>query len=215
MDKIKPDRDQLIIGIPSKGRIKEFVIKFLDAKGYHLPHNLGRRLDTCFVGKENHRVIHFHAKDIPLFVQNELIDIGFTGLDLIYEARAKVRPIVNVSHNTVKLVVAVPEHSPYTHPSHLINRYLATPYPNIAKEYFEKLKIPITINPIQGGSEIMPYLGATDAILDVVETGQTLKEHHLRVIEDNVFESRTVCIVKKPEYSINHALLYEFLRSIY
>lgn len=215
MDKIKRHQHQLVIGIPSKGRIKEIVLDFLATKGYRVPENLGRRLDSHFIEMEDHRLVFFHAKDIPIFVQNELIDIGFTGLDLIYEAKAKVRPVIKVSKEPVRLMVAVPSHSSYIHPSHLINRNIATPYPNIAREYFEKLKVPVCINPIQGASEIMPYLGTTDAILDVVETGNSLRDNDLRVIDNNVYESMTVCIVKRPEFSSNHQLIHQFLRKLY
>src|SRR5687767_5809401 len=97
MDKIKRNHDRIIVGIPSKGRIKEIVINFLNSKGYRVPDNLGRRLDGNFIEMDNHKIVLFHAKDIPIFVQNEMIDVGFTGLDLIYEMKARVRPVIKLS----------------------------------------------------------------------------------------------------------------------
>lgn len=215
MDKIKRDKDSIVIGIPSKGRVKEHCLAFLKSKNYTVPEQLGRQLHTHLTDKPNHRVVFFHARDIPLFIQNELIDIGFTGLDLIYEVKAKVRPVVRLSCSKVKLAIAVRNESPYSHPFHLMNRTIATPFPNIAQEYFSNLKIPIRIHPVQGASEVMPYLGPTEAIMDVVETCSTIRDNDLRVIDHNVFDSELVCIVKRPEFSKNYQLIHQFLRSIY
>jgi ATP phosphoribosyltransferase len=215
MDKITKQKDSIIIGIASKGRIKEHTLGFLKSKNYHIPEQLGRQLHSHFRDLPKHKVVFFHARDIPRFIENDFIDIGFTGLDLIYEVKAKVRPVVRLACSKVKMVIAVRKESTYNHPFHLMHRTISTPFPNIAQEYFSNLKIPIQIHSVQGASEIMPYLGPTEAIMDVVETCNTINDNGLRVIEHTVYESELVCIVKRPEVSKNHEMIHDFLRSIY
>lgn len=216
MEFITKKADQLVIAVPSKGRIQKHIAAFLESKGLPVEfEGLGRKLQTHIKGHDNYKVVLMHPKDVPLFIEKEVVDVGFTGYDLLHETGAKIRPLLKLGVGKVKMSISVPATSNYTHPFHLMKKKVGTPFPNLARAYFEKLKIPVTVVPIQGASEGMPFLGIIDAILDVVETGVTGKENHLRVIDDEIFDSECICAVKQPEFNVNYRLINEFLRRIY
>ena len=208
-------KGQIIIGVPSKGRLKEHVTNFLNEKGYKLPDDLGRVLQTILNDDEQFKVVFAHPKDIPVLVDKGSIDIGFTGLDLIYETRVNVRPLIRLGLGKVKMALAVPVKKDITHPFHLMHKTVGTSFPNITKEYFDSLKVDVNIEPIRGASEGMPYLGVVDAIVDVVETGKSLVANQLEIIDDEIFDSECVLIVSKPEFQMNHELVHNFVRDLY
>lgn len=215
MQELKKNKESLIIGIPSKGRPKDHTLNFLKSKGFSLPTSSDRSLQTHFLNMEEHRVAFFHAKDIPKLVAQNVVDIGFTGLDLLHETEAKVRPVIKLNLGLVKMAIAVREDSTINHPFHLMHKVIATSYPRISGEYFQKLNIPVTIQAISGASEGMPYLPTVDAIVDVVETGASLRANKLQIIADDVFVSEMVCVVNRPEFSVNYQMIHQLLRRLY
>jgi ATP phosphoribosyltransferase len=209
------EKNQIIIGVPSKGRLKKLVHKFLDERGFVIDEDIGRRLQTTMNGDEKYRVVLLHPKDIPVMIEKGKIDVGFTGLDIIYETKTKVRPVIRLDVGKVKVAIAVPKESDVTHPFHLMGKTVGTSFPNIAKEYFDRLKVDVDVQKIQGASEGMPYLGVVDAIVDVVETGGSIKANKLKIIDDEIFDSECVALVGTPEIQENYDFVNKFLRTIY
>jgi ATP phosphoribosyltransferase len=206
---------QMVIAIPNKGRLKEQVLCFLKGIGYPVAAPKGNRLQTFIEGKEQCKVVFMHAKDIAYMLDEGIVDVGITGLDLIAETRVQVRTVAKLGIGKVKMCLLVPEDSKWSHPFHLLNKTIATPFPSLTKSYFDRLKVPANIRPILGASEGFPYLGIADAIVDIVETGSTARDNGLRVLCDDLFDSECVCAVKRPEFQANHILIHEFLRGVY
>jgi ATP phosphoribosyltransferase len=215
MEHLSSQENQLIIGVPSKGRLKTHVIEFLGTCGFTVPEDVGRQLQTVIAEDERFHVVFLHPRDIPLMVEQGRIDVGFTGLDLIQEMKADVRPVVKIGRGMVRMALAAPIDTDVTHPFHLMHKTVGTPFPNMAREYFDRLKIEVDVVHIQGASEGLPYLGVVDAIFDVVETGASLRENHLEIIDDDIYFSECVALVNKPEFQSNWKLINHFLRSIY
>lgn len=211
---LEKDPHSARIAVPSKGRLKKKVLDFLESKGYPVKMNTGKLLQSTIEGKEHLQIIYLHAKDIVNMLEEGFIDIGFTGLDLIAEAKSTLRPVVRIGECKVKLCLLVQESRAYDHPFHLMDKTIATPFPNIAKEYFDRLKIPVNIRTILGASEGIPNLGIAEGIVDVVETGTSAKENGLKIIADDIFHSEGVCAVKNPEFQSNYAIINAFLRDI-
>lgn len=211
----KRTADQVIIALPSKGRLKEHVMSFLDKKGYPVVPPKGRQLQTYLKGRENHKVVFIHPRDIAILLQEGTIDIGFTGLDLVIETGVSIRPVVRLGLGKVKLSILVHKDSPWYHPFHLLDRKIGTPFPSLAQAYFDRLKVRATIRQISGASEGMPYLGVVDAIVDVVESGNSAIENGLKIIADDIFDSECICAVNKPEFQSNFTIINQFLRGIY
>jgi ATP phosphoribosyltransferase len=212
---IKRKKDQIVIAIPSKGRLKEKVLSFLEDKGLIVVPPSGRQLQSILENAPEHLVVFMHPKDIALMIHEGIIDIGFTGLDLIADTNVKIRPVVRLNSAKVKLALLVPEDSLSYHPFHLLHKSIATPFPNLAKAYFQRLKVDVTIRAIQGASEGLPYLGVVDAIIDIVETGASAAQNGLKIIADDIFDSECVAAVNKPELQSNYQLVNTFLRKIY
>lgn len=216
MEFIKKKADQIVVGVPSKGRIQHHVCHFLESKGLNVGfEGLGRKLQTLINEDEKFKVVLMHPKDIPLFLEKDVLDIGFTGLDLLHERQVRIRPLIKLGVGKVKMSLSVPKTSDISHPFHLRHKRVGTSFPNIAHNYFEKLKVPVQIETIQGASEGLPFLGIVDAIMDVVETGMSVKENNLHVIDDEIFDSECICVVNKPEFNVNYRLVNEFLRRVY
>ena len=215
MEKILPCSDKITIAIPSKGRLKEHVLNYLKAKNYSVIPEGPRSLQGIFEGRNNHRIVFMHPRDIATMLEENIVDVGFTGLDLIADTRAKIRPVIRLDKGHVKMAVLVPEYSEMYHPFHLLHKTVATPFPRITKDFFDQLKVEVNVRGIQGASEGMPYLGVVDAIVDVIESGTTAKENNLKVIFDDLFDSECVAAVHKPELRSNFRLVNQFLRDMY
>lgn len=207
--------DSMIVAIPSKGRLKSHVQDFLMHRGFQCVQENERQLQAKLVRPVPCSAVYLHPKDIPVFLEKKFISVGFTGLDILYELQSKMQPVIRLNTAHVKMAILVPEQSTVSHPFHLINRTVASPYQHIARAYFKKMQIPITIHAIQGTSEIIPALGIADAIVDVVETGTSARENGLRIVIDTLFDSECVCVVDHPEWSPHYEKINLFLQAIY
>jgi len=215
MDFIKKTSESVVIGIPSKWRMKDHTYDFLRSKGIDIKETGDRKLQTT-LGDDRFKVCFMHAKDIAIMLENGLIDVWFTGLDIIYETRVKsVRPVIKTGLGKVKLCIAVPNNSSIDHPFKLMDKKIATSFWNITKEYFGSLWVNVDVHNIFWASEWMPYLWLCDAIVDVVETWNSLVANNMQIIRDDLFLSELVVAVNKPELSKNYKVVNEFLRKIY
>lgn len=208
-------KDQIVIGIPSKGRIKELVLAFLQEKGCIVEPPKGRQLQSTLKGDPSCHVVFLHARDVAVMLHEKIIDVGFTGLDLIADTNANVRPVVRLNCGKVKMALMVPSTSPHYHPFHLLHKSVATPYPNLTKAYFERLKVETNVRAIQGASEGIPYLGIVEATVDVIESGASAAENGLKIIVDDIFDSECIAAVNQPELQPNYSLINKFLRKLY
>jgi len=215
MEHIYRQTDQVTIGIPSKGRLKKHVLQYLQDHGMVVQFKTERQLQGQVDGEPNYKIVLAHPKDIPLLLERGVLDVGFTGMDLIHETQASVRPVVKIGKGYVKMSIMVPDTKEYYHPFHLLDKTIGTPFPNITRAYFDRIQVRVDICPIQGASEGMPYLGIVDAIVDVVETGGSAKENGLKIIADDLFESECVVAVKEPELQDNYKQVNAFLRRVY
>jgi ATP phosphoribosyltransferase len=134
------------------------------------------------------------------YVEHGALDAGLTGLDWVLENQSDVASVTSltyskVSRGTVKWVLAVPEDSPFQRPEDLAGKTIATELVEFTKRYFAAKNIPVKVEFSWGATEVKPPLLA-DAIVDVTETGSSLKANRLRVI-DTLMESETQLIANK------------------
>jgi len=183
----------LKIAIPNKGRLMEETIDLLRSIGLRVPHNIDRTL-IANVNGGRYQVLFTRAGDIPEYVEMGAVDVGITGLDLVEEVGEPVQRVLDLDYGRCKLVVAAPEQSRISSVDDLPkNARIATAHPNLARRYFEKRKQKVRIVPISGAAEITPYIGVADAIVDLTQTGATLKQNHLALLEV-AFDSVAVLI---------------------
>jgi len=171
------------LGIPSRGRLFDGSISFFKKMDLNL--NVKSRKLVIDVDRKNIRyhLFFLRPKDIVRLVELKKLDIGIVGLDSVLESNAKVVKLNSLDFGSCTLVVAKPKSTKIKSISQLRNKTIATSYPNLTLKYFKSLNIPIKLITVNGSVEAMPYLGIADAIVDIVETGKTLKENNLTVLK--------------------------------
>lgn len=124
------------------------------------------------------------ASDVPTYVEYGAADIGVVGKDTLLEERRNLYEVLNLGFGICKMAVAGKEESKHKLERNC-NLRVATKYPQIATEYFyHKKKHTVEIIKLNGSVELAPIVGLSDVIVDIVETGSTLKENGLVVLED-------------------------------
>ncbi len=170
------------IAVPSKGRLSQPALRLLEAAGVKPLYSDERAL-MLPTNLEWVTLVRLRAEDIPSVVESCAADLGITGLDLVRETGADVNVLLDLGFGRARLVVAVPENSGYERLEDLPDGVrVATKFVNIARRFFEERGIRARIVRVSGATEVMPLLGAADAILDVTSTGTTLAVHKLRPI---------------------------------
>lgn len=183
----------LRIAVPNKGRLFEETSDLLRAVGVRIPRASDRALAVTADGGK-YRILYARAEDIPGFVEAGAADLGITGLDLVEEAGGRVVRMLDLSFGRCKLVVAAPEGSGISTVEDVPSgARVATAFPNLTRRYFEEKKIRVTLVPVSGATEITPSIGVADLITDLTQTGATLKQNHLTLL-DVILDSWAVLI---------------------
>ena len=168
------------IALP-KGRLGDKVYSLLKQAGYPCPalEDPGRKL--IFENPEA-GVRYFWVKpsDVAIYVERGAADIGIVGKDILLEYRPDVYELLDLGLGKCRMAVAAPKD--FWDPAGMTLR-VATKFPNIASTYYNKKGRDIDIIHLNGSIEIAPILGLSDVIVDIVETGTTLKENDLQVYE--------------------------------
>lgn len=168
----------LNIALP-KGRLGEKVYTMLALAGYECESvlNPGRKL---IFENEKCGVRYFWVKpsDVPIYVERGVADIGIAGKDILLEYEPSVYELLDLKLGKCKMAVAAPVGFCDNGKKTL---RVATKFKNIASSYYSEIGRDIDIIPLHGSIEIAPILGLSDVIVDIVETGKTLKENNLEV----------------------------------
>lgn len=172
--------DMLNIALP-KGRLGEKVYDMFESAGFGCPsiREPGRKL--IFENEET-GVRYFWAKpsDVAIYVERGAADIGVAGKDILLEYSPDVYELLDLNIGKCRMAVAAPAGFRDDRRKTL---KVATKFTNIASNYYNSLGRDIDIVHLNGSIEIAPILGLTDVIVDIVETGATLRENNLEVIE--------------------------------
>lgn len=173
------------VALPNKGALFEPTMDILSACGYKVSKSL-RSLSV--LDSENQVEFYFlRGGDIPLYVANGILDAGITGKDFVAEKGVAPACLLDLNYGASKLCVAVPRESKAQSLADLQGAKIATSFPNIAGRFFTGKD---QLVELEGAVEISIKLGIADAIVDIVETGSTLKAAGLRIIGEPLFVSR-------------------------
>ncbi|MBR4244861.1 MAG: ATP phosphoribosyltransferase [Candidatus Methanomethylophilaceae archaeon] len=202
----------LRLGVPNKGRLNERTIELLVKSGIDLGEDIGRRL-YLKAKNQDIEVIFVRAQDIPVFIAEGAIDMGITGIDETAESGKELEKILDLQFGYCHLAVAVPEASGITEASQIPDgSRIATSFPNLTRQYFEKMGKKVEIITVTGACEIMPYMGVSDFIADLVSTGSTLKTNRLREV-GSIIESQAVVITSKNAMAKNGQAIQDVVDS--
>ena len=120
--------------------------------------------------------------DVAIYVEHGAADVGIVGKDTILEKGGAFYEVLDLGFGRCRFALAVKEGSDFYGTSQ--TRCIASKYPNVARAFFEKKGMDVDIIKIEGSVELAPILGLADAIVDIVETGSTLRENGLEVLEE-------------------------------
>ena len=191
---------KLKLGIP-KGSLQDATIALFERAGWRIFAN-GRSYFPQIDDVEIECML-VRAQEMARYVEHGALDAGLTGNDWVLENQSDVERITSltyskVSRGTVKWVLAVPEDSPYQKPEDLAGKIIATELVEFSKRYFASKNIPVKVEFSWGATEVKPPTLA-DAIVEVTETGSSLRANRLRIIE-TLMESETQLIANREAY---------------
>lgn len=171
----------LNVALP-KGRLAGKVYKMLESIGYECPEILEDSRKLIFENKAA-RVKYFLVKpsDVAIYVEYGAADIGVVGKDVLDEEKYDVYELLDTGFGVCRMAVAAKKNFREDCDRPL---RVATKYPKIAKDYYDSKNREIEIIRLHGSIELAPVLGLSDVIVDIVETGTTLRENGLAVFEE-------------------------------
>ena len=170
----------------TKGRLAEKTLALLEKTGITCEEMKDKDSRKLIFVNEELKVRFFLAKgpDVPTYVEYGAADIGIVGKDTILEEGRKLYEVMDLGFGNCRMCVCGPESArPLLESNQLIR--VATKYPNIAKDYFyNKKHQTVEIIKLNGSIELAPIVGLSEVIVDIVETGSTLRENGLKVLEE-------------------------------
>lgn len=169
----------------TKGRLEKDTVGLLEKLGYNCTavREKGRRL-ILPIPDANLEVVLAKANDVITYVEHGVCDMGVVGKDTIIEMQGKFFELVDLGFGKCRFALAAKKGINFY--SGFGVKCIATKYPNVARRFFESKGMDVDIVKIEGSVELAPLLGLADGIVDIVETGVTLKENGLEVVEDVV-----------------------------
>lgn len=186
----------LQIAVPNKGRLYEPTISLLEDSGIGLVDRGSRQLFSRTNIPEL-EIIFVRTQDISSIVEMGAADLGITGYDIIAEAGSDVEELLDLGFGRATMVVAAHEKSPIKSIEDVEDgAKVATEFPNVTRSYFEEKGISVNITEVSGATEITPFIGVADLIVDLTSTGTTLRTHGLEVV-DEIFDT-SVRLIANP-----------------
>ncbi|HRF49333.1 MAG TPA: ATP phosphoribosyltransferase [Anaerolineales bacterium] len=216
-------RTDIRLALPSKGRLEQDALEFLADSGLRVEKPNPRQYMARIPNLPGLTVIFQRPGDIVVSVREGSVDFGITGLDVTEERRGSANEVV-VIHEALgfggcQLALAVPEEWPVERVEQLRDRYglrIATKYPVVTKRYLETNGVSgFSLIDVEGTLEVAPAIGYADAIVDLVSSGQTLRDNRLRALADGVvlrsqagLIANRAALVTRPEVlTVAHQLL--------
>ena len=223
-------KNLITIGLPSKGRLKESSISFLDKNNLKLTTKGGERNYFAEVKNfPNIKIIYLHAKEIIQRIGDDTLDIGISGLDLLNESATNLRQKIEIkkklNFGLANVVIAVPndwidvqtladlEEVSFDFRDKKNTRLrVATKYPNLTNAFLVSKGITqYKIVPSLGATETYPFIGSSEIITDITSTGKTLKDNNLRILKDGLILKSQACLFYSKKKA---AKLQPFLNSL-
>jgi len=190
------DPERFLFAVPKKGRLYNKCLKLLEGAGidFFRPN----RLDIAQSTSLPLTLVFLPAKDIALYVGEGMVDMGITGEDIIEESGADVNVVMKLGLGKCKLCVQAPVPHEIKSAKELVGKRIVTSFTKLAKDFFDKIPGGETtkISYVSGSVEAACGLGLADGIVDLVETGTTMRAAGLEIVEI-IMNTETVLISNK------------------
>ncbi|MCR4399404.1 MAG: ATP phosphoribosyltransferase [Syntrophomonadaceae bacterium] len=159
------------------------------------------------------RYIMCRPTDVPAYVEYGAADLGIVGKDIILEQGKDVFEMVDLRFGYCRFVVAGPAGMQGMPLEHLSDKRVATKFTAVAEEFFSSQGLQVEVVKLHGNIELAPLMGIADMIVDIVSTGQTLRENNLVELVQ-IMESTARLIVNRISYRVNYAHLQPLIERI-
>lgn len=205
--------EYITIALP-KGKLFNKAVRMLAQVGYSAD-NVVEDSRKLVITNEESKVRFIIAKtvDVPTYVEYGAADIGIIGKDVLNEQEKDVVELLDLNFGRCRLMMAVPEASKREKLTDYAHTRAATKYPNCAKKYFDKLGIQVELVKLNGSIELGPIVGLSESIVDIVETGTTLRENKL-VELDSLFTATARLIANRASFKLKFARLHKLVEDL-
>lgn len=201
---------QLTIAI-TKGRLQPKALDLLTRAGVRLsPEATSSRRLAVEDESGRYRLIFVKPADVPVYVEHGIADCGIVGRDVLLESDADLLQPLSLKIGACRIVVAARNDAP---PRQLGMWRVATKYPRIAARHFGTRGVAVDLIELSGSVELASVLGLADCIVDLVETGNTLQENGLSVVEV-VTESAARFVVNRASYQLKAEAVGQLIKSL-
>lgn len=206
-------KDELTIAL-TKGRLADQTMELFDRAGFSCEGMKDNSRKLIFDNKEqNLRFFLAKGPDVPTYVERGAADIGVVGSDIILEEKRRAYEVLDLGFGCCRMCVAGPKEAKDMLMHHEMIR-VASKYPVIARDYFYNVKgQTVDIIKLNGSVELGPVVGLSDVIVDIVETGSTLKANGLEVLE-NICDISARMIVNQVSMQMKTDRIMELIRAI-
>ena len=199
----------------TKGRLASKTLELLEKTGITCEEMKDKNTRKLIFVNEEKKLRFFLAKgpDVPTYVEYGAADIGIVGKDTIMEEGRKIYEVLDLGFGACRMCVCGPESArEYLNHNQLIR--VATKYPVIAKDYFYNQKNQtVEIIKLNGSIELAPIVGLSEVIVDIVETGSTLRENGLQVLEE-ICPLSARMVVNPVSMRMENARITELIRNM-
>lgn len=193
----------------AKGRLEKDIFEYLGKAGYKIQNNKYSR--KLFIEDENKKIRCFLVKpmDVPIYVSNNIADVGICGTDSIVESEVSILQPLKLPFGKSKMVLAGLKNWQLKRQPIVV----ATKFPVTAKRYFESQGVEAKIIKLNGSVELAPLVGLADVIVDIVETGTTLRENGLVILAE-IYKISAMLVMNEVAYRTKRVELTEFLDNL-
>ena len=197
-----------------KGRFLEPSLDALAKAGIRFPEDVATSRKLIFESEDKRfRAILVKPVDVATYVEYGAADVGIAGRDVIMESHADLLQPLDLNFGHVKIAIAGPKGCKSIDGSDHPTVRVATKYPRITLDYYNARGIPVEIIPLSGSIELAPLIGLADRIVDLVETGRTLKENGLEIL-DVIAESSARLLINRAGYQTKRDEVLHLIRSL-
>ncbi len=198
----------------SKGRLLEKSVELLARAGIEVPEDIlsSRRL-TATDGAGRYRFLLVKPMDLPTYVEYGVAAAGICGRDVLLEVSPDLHQPLDLRFGRCRLVLAGRPGDTVESHNLLSTTRVATKYPRVAERFFRSRGMPAEVVYLSGSVELAPNLGLAETIVDLVETGRTLAENGLVVLEE-IAESSARLAINRASFHTRHEEVQEFLRRL-
>lgn len=191
----------------TKGRLMKSTLEYLEENG--LPHYVESLSDSnrsLYIVVNNVKFLFAKGPDVPVYVEKGVADLGIVGQDILMENPANVLKVSKLPFGHCYIAVAGP-------PGVKKIERVATSFTNIAFNYFREKRQDIQLTHLHGSVELAPILNLSDVIVDIVQTGTTLKENGL-IEYEKIADIQAQLIANKQTYYLKEEEIYSFIKEI-